>query len=320
MNDVLKFLSKSLRPFGYHIRPVRGKNMLHVPNVSYEPSIANLVKTQGRTFGEFTPHLDDMTVYLRTCLRENRNIDARPRVSGASVSDTAFVCIRSLVQAINGAKDKGDLRLVVMDDHSDPHLLDRIRNITADAEVPVEVIALSKQGQGASLYAQFDHARQDAKGFCYFVEDDYLHEPDAIDKIWGFMRHIAQTCRCHAVIYPQEHRVLYRDHYPSLIIEGEDRHWRTMRNATHTLALHSDIVRDQWDKFENTKYVGDRKLRQKGSEAKTTDRLFESIPGFSPLRPLAVHLQFEGTLPPLYDWTPLWQRYANKEIGQKHDS
>ena len=308
MNDILKLLSKSLRPFGYHVRPRKGLNLLHVPNVQYDPAVRPLFKAQDNDAENFRPDMGRITIFLRTCLRENRNIDARPRVTGESMSETAFVCIRSLVRSINDGIGEGHIKLVVMDDHSDPDMLQEIKRIVAGCEAEVDILSTGQQGQGASLYEQFRKARDEESGLCYFVEDDYLHEEDAIRKLWGFSKHVADQFSSHCVLYPQEHRILYTDHYPSFLLLGEDRHWRTIRHATHTFLTHSDVVRKYWDHFENTKFVGDPKKRQKGSEDKTTNRLFKKIPGFSPMPPLAVHLQFEGTLPFLYDWRPLWER------------
>lgn len=312
MNDLLKLLSGALKPFGYHVRPYKGLNMLRIPNLNDESSIRSLLMAQSRNDKGFSPDLNSFTIYLRTCLRENRNIDVRPRVTGASVSETAFACIRSLVTSINNAGEEGTLKLVVLDDHSDAQLLERLRIIVGDAHCPVEIIASQTKGQGQSLYQQFELARETDEGLCYFVEDDYLHEPEAIQKIWRFYKYFTNQFQSHSVLYPQEHPVLYENHYPSYVLLGEDRHWRTIEHATHTLITHSDVLRKYWRYFENTKYVGNRKKRKKGSEARTTNRLFRKIPGFSPMKPLAVHLQFEGTLPPLYDWRPLWNLYYGR--------
>lgn len=285
-----------------------------------DTALTALVNSQDNTFtapkkaSDTAPDLDIMHIYLRTCLREKRNIDTRPRVTGMSMSDTAFGCIRSLMAALKYASDFPDLtcKLIVMDDHSDPQFLDEITNITsgptgqAIKNLQVEVISLSETGQGASLYSQFDHARQHAPGLCYFVEDDYLHDPDAIIKMWQFYKYIWHELQSHCVIYPQEHHFLYHEYYPSYLLAYDDRHWRTMRHATHTLLSHGDIVRQYWGYFENTKYVGIRKKRKKGSENRTTNRLFQKIPGFSPLKPVAAHLQFDETLPPLYNWQEKW--------------
>jgi hypothetical protein len=50
------------------------------------------------------------------------------------------------------------------------------------------------------------------------------------------------------------------------------------------------------------------KLRHLGSERKTTDRLFDHIPGFSPIPAVAVHLQETHCLPPFFDWKELWDK------------
>ena len=84
---------------------------------------------------------------------------------------------------------------------------------------------------------------------------------------------------------------LYGEIYPELI-----------GNAKST----SSIVGKHWKYFDNTKYVGHKEKRQLGSEKQTTDKLFNHIPGFSPIPAVAVHLQSQDSLPPFFDWKEIW--------------
>ncbi len=310
MNDLLKLASKSLKPFGYKIANDRGPNILR---------IANLEKTDQdiKTFqqAQYAQNLTDyadlntMVVYLRTCLRANRNIDKKPRLTGASMEENALRCINSLITAMNAATTCGNLRLIILDDHSDDNIINNINRLCKKAQFPWELQTTQIMGQGASLHEQFTKGR-DENAITYFVEDDFLHEENGIAAAWNFYRQIYSDFKTHCLIHPQEHHTLHEKLYPSYIVASPDRHWRTTRHATHTFMTHGHIVRDYWDYFENTKFVGIKKKRKLGSESKTTNRLFNHIPGFSPLQPFAVHLQFENLLPPFYDWKPLWD--ANK--------
>ena len=203
----------------------------------------------------------------------------------------------------------GDINLVILDDRSDEAALHTIKTLLKTAKFNYKIQQTIETGQGASLHEQFTLGRE-LNAITYFVEDDFLHEEDGITSAWNFYRQIYNNFKTHSMIHPQEHCTLHSKYYPSYIIASPDRHWRTMRHATHTFLTHSHIVRDYWDYFENTKFVGIKKKRKLGSEAKTTNKVFNHIPGFSPLKPFAVHLQFEGLLPPHYDWKPLWD--ANK--------
>lgn len=310
MNDLLKFASHALKPFGYHIRKYKAPNILRISALERRhPSLKSLRRASGRDAIASDARFDRLIIYVRTCLRANRNIDTKPRVTSTDMREVTLRCLRSLVKAVNHAAEK-QIEMIILDDRSDANALEEIKTVLDDLTVPFTIRQTENAGQGHSLHQQFSEGKNQ-NALVYFVEDDYLHEPDAIAVMWDFYKDMVARLGTHCVIYPQEHAVLYDDHYPSYVLAGKDRHWRTIRHATHTFWTHGHVVRDHWKYFENTKFVGIKKHRKKGSEARTTNKLFEIVPGFSPLRPAAVHLQFENTLPPLYDWKNLWD--ANED-------
>lgn len=312
MNDLLKALSKSLQPLGYHVRPRIGLNFLRVPALENDANSENVTavrKAMDNTVRELPEgNLNAMTIYLRTCLRTNRNINPRPRLTGPDQAENAYRCIWSLVRAVNCAVKYApglQLKLIVLDDRSDADAKARIASLVTKAKVETEIKTTTEAGQGQSLYQQFKEAR-DENAIVYCVEDDYLHEEEAIIRLWQFYAGFVQKAGSHVVLYPQEHNELYSNHYPSYVVQGSDCHWRSIRHATHTFMTHGKVIQKYWKYFENTKHVGNKKKRKLGSEARTTNKLFQKIPGFSPLRPAAIHLQYEELLPPFYDWRMLW--------------
>lgn len=321
MNDLLKFISKSLEPFGYHVRPRKGLNLIRVPNIENAVNAENITLLR-KSADKAAPKLPDgnlneLVIYLRTCLREKRNIDTKPRIGGNDMTETTMRCVWSLVKSIKYTQQKFPalkINLNVLDDHSDTAPFKKLEDLLKSSGVSYKIETTKERGQGASLHEQFSKSRND-DAIVYFVEDDYLHEEDGITAMFEFYKSMAALSGSHLVLYPQEHNSLYSHHYPSYIVQGEDRHWRSVRHATHTFVTHSKIVDKYWKYFENTKFVGNKKKRKLGSEARTTNNLFKYVPGFSPLTPCAVHLQFEELLPPFYDWRPLWERSAlEKEL------
>jgi hypothetical protein len=309
MNDLLKSLSKALHPLGYHIRPRRGLNFLKIPALETPVQAENISTPRKAINALSTPpegNLDALHIYLRTCIRPNRNANPRPLLTGADQAENALRCFNSLLHAIEFAKGP-TIKLTIMDDRSEAQALARIKSLLLQTDIAAEIRTTAQTGQGASLYETFSAGPND-DALVYFVEDDYLHEQDALLCLWNFYKSMAARAGSHLVLYPQEHNALYSDHYPSYIVAGDDRHWRSVRNATHTFLTHGTVVKKFWPLFENTKYVGIKKKRKLGSENRTTNRLFDHVPGFSPLRPCAVHLQYEELLPPFFDWKRLWEK------------
>ncbi|GAA0585723.1 hypothetical protein [Caenispirillum bisanense] len=316
MNPLIRLVDSLVRLKGYQVRRDNGLGLggMRMVRRALDDGQAGeavaALEDRPRPAAPPAGDLDALHVCLRTCLRENRNVNPKPRLTGSSLEELTLRCTLSLVRSLNHAARHGGggVSLRVLDDRSDAAPLARLRQVLAeaDAAVPVEVVTTAEPGQGPSLHQQFDWARQQ-DGLTYFVEDDWLHETDGVLAMWDFYRDMAARCGSHLVIAPQEHGSLYMDHPPSYIVLGRDRRWRTIHNATHTLFTHGRVVREQWECFENTRFVGTRK-RALGSERQTTNRLFDRMPAFSPLAPAAVHLQYDEILPPFFDWRPLWER------------
>ena len=311
MNEALRLLRKVVRRWGYDLkrseqfvlRPVKG-----LDQIDSVQALKRVREVFDNTDERKETDLDRVIVYLRTCLRPNRNRDTRRRLTGVSNEENALRCLRSTITAINRFVDRmgqDQISIVVLDDHSDPNMKEHLQSVVASARCKSDFRTTHIQGQGPSLHEQFSDSR-DRNALVYFCEDDYLHEADALIEMWEFYRQVYGATSEHCVIYPQEHETLYTSYYPSYILAGAKRRWRTMNDATHTFFTHGHVVDRYWKYFENTKYMGVRDKRHLASERVTTNRLYDHIPGFSPIPPVAVHLQYEELLPPFYDWRPLW--------------
>ena len=64
----------------------------------------------------------------------------------------------------------------------------------------------------------------------------------------NFYKDIYEETSAHLLIHPQEHELIYSQiNYPSYILEGKHRRWRTISHATHTFFTHSSIVGKHWN-------------------------------------------------------------------------
>ena len=311
MNDALRLLAKFLKKFGYDIKRHYQYNLLPVSNLESFSGTAALYNNAGEDQNIDGSDLDTILVCLRTCLRNSPGKDRPPEITGTEHNELVYRCINSLVATINHALKSNEqlkIRLIVFDDHSDDEYKKIIEQICTKSGSETTIITTREKGQGNSLYEQFEYAR-DLNAICYFCEDDYLHEESALEEMARFYRQVIEKCNTHLVIHPQEHEFLFARYvYPSYILLGEKRHWRTISHATHTLFTHSILVKKYWQYFENTRYVGDKKNRRMGVESRTTNYLFNHVPGFAPIPPLAVHMQTQNSLPPFFDWRPLWDK------------
>jgi hypothetical protein len=312
MNEVMRLLDRSIRPFGYDVRKRYGLNLLKFKGIAPTPTLERVRDNLNSLAPEPGPgpDLDSIEVVLRVCLTKERLSKASRRLDGLPMDAVVERCLISLVRSLNfalGGEAAPRLTLTILDDRSDAPLLEKVTARASELLCDWKVVETRVRGQGGSLHEQFEMARgRDA--LFYFVEDDYLHVTSAIFEMWRFYKQIHQASGGHLVIHPQEHESLYgRSHGPAYLVLSPYRHWRSASDATHCLFMHSDVVKTYWPYFEGARFVGGAK-RALGSERRTTNRLFDHLPCFSPLPALAGHLQAENCLPPFFDWRTLWDQ------------
>ena len=314
MNDALKVLDRLLlRPFGYRITRSGQVNLRPIahPERLNDPESLLAAKALFDRTGSAAPPVA-LTVMARTCLRAPRR-QRRHTLVDDPLETVVGACLGSLVASVNHAAETAgleDLRVEVDDDHSDDDARAMIEAMLSKLTVPWTLRTPEVTRAGPVMRAQFARAAG-AERLVYFVEDDYLHVPEAIAAMVGFYRQVRMATGGHLMLHPQEQRVLYTRHYPSYLVLGADRRWRSTRHMSHTLFTHGTVVRDHWTHFENTQYVGHskRRLAHQGAERRTTNRVLDVLPGFCPLPALAAHFQAEALLPPFFDWRPLYEAH-----------
>ena len=307
MNEALRILDKLLKKGGYTIKKHSEHNLLPLKNFKNNPFLLNTYEAFNKKHKII--HNDDVSqlnICLRTCINKKR-AGHNNELTGIAMDTHLLKCIHSLIISINQAvSNNKKIKLTVFDDRSDSASLKMINNLLNMVTCDWEIIQTKSPGQGNSLYEHFSFARNKNSLF-YFCEDDYLHIPDAINEMINFYMGIFKETSTHLLIHPQEHELVYSQiNYPSYILEGKKRRWRTISHATHTFFTHSSIVDKYWEYFYNTRYVGHKEKRHLGSEKQTTDKLFNHVPGFSPIPAVAVHLQSQASLPPFFDWKSWW--------------
>jgi hypothetical protein len=311
MNDGLRLLARILRRYGYDIKKYYQYNLLPIANQA-DFNSASLLREA--SFAHALPEYEEfkkLCICLRTCLRNDTSATRAPGFTGADRKETVFRCVTTLVDSINYALAnhiEATIELQVLDDRSDREHIASFENIFGKLACSWEIKTTRETGQGGSLLEQFEYAR-DQDALFYFCEDDYLHEQSAVLEMYRFYKQVHAICGTHLVIHPQEHEFLYSRYiYPSYLLLGERRHWRTISHATHTLFMHSGTVRKYWEYFEDTRFVGDKKKRRRGVESRTTNNLFNHLPGFAPIPALAAHMQAENCLPPYFNWRAIWDK------------
>ena len=234
----------------------------------------------------------------------------KPRIVDCTKFELAQRCLRSLLLSLQRAK--ADTRLWIVDDHSEEEHAATFLKEAKEAGIACTLVNIEGSGNQASLQASLLVAQNEARELIYFVEDDYLHEPSAVDemiKVW-------QQQGCTVVVHPTDYKDRYptfarqsTDVYPSTIFVSEKRHWRTVLHTTGTIMLSKAILEQCGPNFAA--------FASSCNEEGTLNEIYKVHTCVSPMPTLAWHLQDETTVAPIADWHPAWLRTDAAVISNK---
>lgn len=237
-----------------------------------------------------------LLVVLRTCSTVNMiNDTGAGRYIKTPKHDLVNHCVSSLVNSINQVEDY-DIELVVLDDHSTAEAVSDIKTILSNCKSPTEFIAVeSGTGNGYTMGRVYELVEQRCRDLWYHVEDDYLHMPEAIqDMLYSVETFEAQTGKMVAV-NPHDDVWRYTNNpYPSYLLLGPYRHYRTVKHTTYT-CLASRAIYDKYrEHFQNV--VTLTTARADWVEDKSINMVWNQpdVLLFSPIPGLAFHIMDES--------------------------
>jgi hypothetical protein len=219
-------------------------------------------------------------------------------------------CLKSLVISINRCPAK--VKLIILDDGSDQDFLDEVRSI-CDAEIISLVVTSSVASFNHSAYEQFRMAAE-TDGLVYSVEDDYLHDEDAIENMLAAYNHLSQRfSQDKVVIFPFDCPFRYETgrEEPTVLLHDGSRYWRQVAHTTNTFLTHGKYLK------ENFPVYAKLALEYPAvNEAQTINRLYKSFSNmggtltvFNPIPSLAYHLSYAEPVAIKTDnlnWKLLW--------------
>lgn len=259
--------------------------------------------------GQYLPQKPSIDIILRTHSFIDIHPNPTPRYCGADKTTLVEKCVKSLVQSANNYT--GEIKFIWFDDHSSQDMIDKVFKVFTSSKHPVEFNALEQRGWNASGLAQFDQGRGSKADLVYFVEDDYLHYPTAIEEMVDayltFKRNLGSEVAIHPYDDPDNYLPLFIDE--CRIVLGVNRHWRTNKYSTFTFMCSPDIVRKFWSRFYTvaTEYMTEWGEKNQIQEGTTINHIWRwEIKLFTPIPSVALHMGYERQLDKYIDWKALW--------------
>jgi len=249
-----------------------------------------------------------LLVVLRTCTTVNMVSDTGSgRYIQVPKHQLVLRCVSSLVNSINQVQGH-DVELLVLDDHSTAEAVGDIKNILDKSKFPTRFIPVEDgTGNGHTIGKVYELVAEHAKDLWYHVEDDYLHRPEAIHDMIDTVDRFETVTNKMVAVNPHDDVWRYtQEVYPSFLLHGPYRHYRTVTHTTYTCLASRAI----FDKYRNhfLDVVTLTKQRADWVENKTINQVWNKpdVLLFSPIPGLAFHIMDPSGKDPYVDIEALW--------------
>jgi len=266
--------------------------------------------------------LRNLLIILRTCSQVNQ-LHGSNRYLNVPKAELIRTCMSSLVYSINQVEGH-NIQLAVLDDHSSPEVVADITAILDQCKFTTEFIPVEDgTGNGHTMGRVYELVETYATDLWYHVEDDYLHEPEAIQSMLDSIEVFEKSTNKMVAFNPHDDVWRYRHEiYPSVLLHGTDRHYRTVKHTTFTCLASREIYDKYRTHFQDV--VTLTKNKTDWVENKSINLVWEKedVSLFSPIPGLAFHIMDASGRDPyvdvegLYDAVPkLWMPKGTQKFA-----
>ena len=150
--------------------------------------------------------------------------------------------------------------------------------------------------------------KEKVKDLVYFLEDDYIHEREAIKEMLFTYERISSQLNKELFLCPADYPYLYNKVENSKIFIGSKRHWRTVNETLITFMTSRQMILKYWDELKLM-----CTLRHHPME-KSLHKIYENEYCLSPIPSLAMHCTNINSvygLPPNFRWKKIWEENEN---------
>ena len=277
---------------------------------------------------KITRSIQTLDVIIKTCTSVNLVSQSKERIFEEKKSEYTFRSINSIIKSINFAKKILPnilFNIFVIDHNSSIDDLKIIEKKLIYSKIPYKIINLNvaefenqiqKINQKnekvqenmlstmSSIYKSLLLARESCNDLVYFVEDDYIHQNEAISEMLLTYERISSQSKKELVICPSDYPFLYNKVEKTQIYLGNKRHWRTTEETLLTFMISKKLIEKYWKSFENMCQFENSPFE------KPLHEIYEQELCLSPIPSLVMHCTNINSvfgLPPNFDWKKIWE-------------
>lgn len=324
-NFLKKIFIKLCRKLGYEI--VDQNNLILPTNNKKINENLNILNQKSITLplGEvkINRKIDSLLIIFRSFTNENRLLSQnKKRLFEKDKKEYTFRALQSICKNINNLKKEFkniDIFLEIIDDNSQTDIIHQINNICEKNNIPYEIKNLNigkfsnemkfkdnkrMLAHNSHIYQSKKYAQESDFDLLFFVEDDYIHEEDAlIEMIYSYQK-ISSQLNEEIIMCPADYPYLYLSNDYTKNFIGFKKHWRQVTQSLCTYLVSKKTLTDYWSYYE------DMFLNNYDPYEKPLHDLYKKVRCFSPMPSLSIHLTNMNSiygLSPLKDWVKIWE-------------
>jgi len=307
--------------------PTQNKNLNENLNILGEKSIT-------LPLGEIkiTRKVKALKVVYRSCTNINMLTQNKKRLFDKDKSEYTFRSLNSIIASLNDAQNifpQIKFDIVVIDHNSKKNDLKQIKNQLNNSNFNNLVISLevdefkkninkinaknenvteNQISNMANIHKSLLMAKNQSKDLIYFVEDDYIHQKDAIKEMIFAYERISSQINKELILCPTDYPYLYTKLEPTNIFIGSTKHWRVVNETLCTFLTSKEIVEKHWNKL-----ISMCKFEHYPFEQPLHD-IYKLEYCLSPIPSLAIHCTNINSifgLSPAVDWKKAWEENEN---------
>jgi len=329
-NFLKKIFIKICRMLGYEIID---QSNFYVP--TQEKFLNDNLNVQGKKsinlpLGEtkISRKVKALTIIFRSCTNVNMLTQNKKRLFEEEKSEYTFRSLNSIIVSLNKAQNTFpniNFDIVIIDYKSKNKDLDQIRAQLSKTNFKQSIISLdinefsnginkinekkekvseNQISNMSNIHKSLLLAKNQCSDLIYFVEDDYIHEKNAISEMILTYERLSSHLGRELILCPADYPYLYTKVDPTNIFLGSNKHWRRVEETLCTFLTSKIILQKYWEKFikmcQFEHYPFEKPLHE----------IYKTEYCLSPIPCLAIHCTNINSifgLSPNVDWEKLWE-------------
>ena len=331
---IKKLFVKICRMMGYEIID---QNQFFVPTLN--KTLSENLSTPGKKsitlpLGEvkITRKVKALKIIFRSCTNVNMLTQNKKRLFDKSKSEYTFRSLNSILKSLSHSQKifpNIDFEIDVIDFNSKVEDLNQIKKQLSNMNIRNSLISLNinefksnikkinaqnnkvtenQMSNMSNIHKSLLLTKHQSKDLIYFVEDDYLHQGDAIQEMIFAYERLSSQFNRELFLCPADYPYLYTKAEPTNVFIGSNKHWREINETLCTFLTSKVIIDKYWEKLISMCQFEHYPFEQPLHEIYKKEKCLSPIPS------LAIHFTNINSvfgLSPNIDWKKIWEDNEN---------